>query len=511
MRKISYIKYWALCCILVPAFISCNDWLAVDMEDGMLEDKLFESNEGFQNALNGVYNRLNENYASTLTMTVLDVMAQYYNVRQNSDHVFHIYANYRFMDKSFEVTSDNLWARQYAQIADLNTLLAHIDSKGSAIKEMYYPIIKGEALGLRAFLHLDLMRIYGPIYSAETEGVICIPYQETDAKTVQPLLTAKEVMEKVIRDLKEAAGLLKEDPVRTDGVMAEDSKDLNETNDFRYRQYRLNYYAVKALLARAYLWVGDRYNASVVSKELIKENEEKSVFPWTPKSDIINSLSPDLLFSTEVIFGLYNTSRVNLYNQYFKNTTTINNALVFKGEKLNEASCKLPYYFSDEADYRRGAAFWSEETLEQQTNFGASSQSSICFGKYADIPGNAKPYRYMIPLIRMSEIYLIAAECSDDLKEAIGYINKVRVHRNCVDLSLSPEDTEETVRQYITDEFMRELIGEGQLYFYYKRLAMEQILSGTEFSEESWTESMDLSYYVWPLPKSEADQRVNIN
>lgn len=234
-------------------------------------------------------------------------------------------------------------------------------------------------------------------------------------------------------------------------------------------------------------------------------------FPGLPGLMLSIPPSPDLLFSTEVMFGLYNTSRVKIFDQNFKNTTTINNALVFKGEKLNDASCKLPYYFSDETDLRRGTNFWSEETLEQMTSAGVASQPSICFNKYADLSNNTKPYRYMIPLVRMSEIYLMAAECSDDLTEAIGYINQVRVNRNCVNLELQPGDTEETIRQYITAEFMREVIGEGQLYFYYKRLAMEEILSGSEFNEEEWTESMDLQYYVWPLPKTETDQRVNVN
>ena len=116
---------------------------------------------------------------------------------------------------------------------------------------------------------------------------------------------------------------------------------------------------------------------------------------------------------------------------------------------MNDASCKLPYYFSDETDLRRGTNFWSEETLEQMTSAGVASQPSICFNKYADLSNNTKPYRYMIPLVRMSEIYLMAAECSDDLTEAIGYINQVRVNRNCVNLELQPGDTEETIRQYI--------------------------------------------------------------
>lgn len=67
-------------------------------------------------------------------MTVLDVMAQYYNVRQNSDHKFHIYATYQFSEASFESTNATLWARQYAQIADLNTLLAHIDAEELPLK-----------------------------------------------------------------------------------------------------------------------------------------------------------------------------------------------------------------------------------------------------------------------------------------------------------------------------------------------------------------------------------------
>lgn len=511
MKTINDIKHLILVCIFIPIFTSCNNWLAVDMEDGMLEDKLYESNEGYMTVLNGVYARLNENYSTTLSMTILDVMAQYYNVRQNTDHIFHVYGNYTFDDKVFEETSSSVWARQYAQIANLNTLLTHIDAEDSNIKVSYYSFVKGEALALRAFLHFDLIRLYGPIYNSATENITCIPYQESDSKEIQPLLPAKDVMGKIIRDLKEAAELLEEDPVRTKGVMAEDSEDLNETNDFRYRQYRLNYYAVKTLLARAYLWVGDKANALLVSKELIVENDEKKVFPWITKADVLNAEIPDLLFSTEVIFGLYNTSRVSVFNQYFKETTTINNALVFKGERLNDISCKLPYYFSDDDDLRRGSNFWSEETLEQMTNSGSASQPSICFKKYADIPGTTKPFRYMIPMIRMSEIYLMAAECTDDLTESIGYINEIRNNRNCVDLNLQPGDTKESIQQYITNEFIREVIGEGQLYFYYKRLGMEEILSGTEFSEDRWLESINLQNYVWPLPKTETDQRVNVN
>lgn len=510
MQKINILKRGLFACIIVSIMTSCNNWLAVGMEDGMLEDKLYETNEGYLNVLNGVYNRMNENYEATLTSTILDVMAQYYDVRQNSDHIYNIYANYLFSDKAFEATNSAIWNSQYAQIANINTLLAHIDKEDATIKENYYPIIKGEALGLRAMLHFDLLRLYGPIYSIDTEEQITIPYQDSDSKNIQPLLSAKEVMNRVIQDLNLAADLLKNDPIRTNGVMNSDSDNLNENNDFRYRQYRLNYYAVKALLARAYLWIGDKANALSVCEEIITENEEKQIFPWTTKNSIIDATSPNLIFSTEVLFGLYNTQRVNIYNTYFKNTTTINRALTFRGERMNDVSSKIPYYFSDDADIRRGANFWTEETLEQMTGYGVTEQAAICFHKFEDFTSITESHRYMIPLIRMSEIYLIAAECTENIEDGINYINVIRANRNCVNLETSYIDTKELLQEYITSEFSREMIGEGQLYFYYKRLSMEYILSGTEFYEDWWWDTIELQNYIWPLPKSETDQRLNV-
>lgn len=514
MRTIKYLTSFILSLVLMSTLSSCNDWLAVDMEDAIMEDQIFSDDDGYKAVLNGVYVKMNNNYATTLTTTVIDVMAQYWDVRQNSNHKFFVYADYDFTDETFESTNESVWTNQYNQIANLNNLIEHIDAADTKISATYHDLIKGEALALRAFLHFDLMRLYGPIYSEETKATTCIPYQETSSKEIQPLLPAQTVMEKVIRDLNDALGLLVNDPIRTEGVMAEDSEDPNGTNDLRYRQYRLNYYAVKALLARAYLWIGDKDKALTEAKELIAENEERSIFVWTPKADVQTSTNPDRLFSTEVIFGLYDSSRETVYDSYFNHTADYNTVLTFKGETLEAVDGKMTYFYNDNNDIRRGSNFWSEEELEQTSDFGSSTQKAVCFGKYADI-SSSDAFRYMIPLIRMSEIYLIAAECTDDLSEAISYINKIRVNRNCVNLELTEDDNEETIQSYITNEFMREVIGEGQLYFYYKRLGMEEILSGSTFEvDEYWgdlyiTEEMALSDYVWPLPKAETDKRVN--
>ena len=50
----------------------------------------------------------------------------------------------------------------YTLIANDNLLMEKCDEPGAAILERYYPIVKGEALALRAMMHFDLMRFYGP-------------------------------------------------------------------------------------------------------------------------------------------------------------------------------------------------------------------------------------------------------------------------------------------------------------------------------------------------------------
>ena len=78
--------------ILLSTTVSCSNWLSVDLEDSILEDKLFETNEGYTSVLNGVYTKMNNYYGSTLSMGVIDVMAKLYNIP--SSHNYYPYFSY---------------------------------------------------------------------------------------------------------------------------------------------------------------------------------------------------------------------------------------------------------------------------------------------------------------------------------------------------------------------------------------------------------------------------------
>lgn len=486
---------------------SCSDWLEVDMEDSILENTLFSTNEGFLTALNGVYSSLNNTslYGAALSMQAVDIMAQYYNVPAGTAHTYSYYSTFNYTDSYFDDASNALWSNMYSLIANVNLLLENCDAPGAAILPKYYPIVKGEALALRGMMHFDLLRLYGPIYSSETASQECLPYQEDSKRTVQPLLSSEAFLAKVIRDLEEAASLLKEsDPVLTegvkDGVMSDDGLD---SYDMSYRQLRLNYYAVQALLARAYLWKGDKTKTyEIVKNEIIakSETEQLDVFPWMGKEKVQGTITkerPDFLFSSEVMFSLYNMSRKSLNDSYFSSSAASNSRLYFIGSSEGGDDSKLKTFYDDDNDIRR--QMWKLEQGE------SSGDNSICLQKYKDFSvsgdeADTLTCRYMIPLIRKSEVYLMAAECADNLTDATKYINALRTQRGAASVELTAENRQD----YITKEFAREEVGEGQLFFYYKRLGMDKLISGTSATNAF---SMTIENYVVPLPSDEKDQR----
>ena len=86
MKIFKIVKLGLLSLAICATTTSCNDWLQVDTEDSIMEGLLFENDEGYMSALNGVYSKMNELYGSTLSMGMLDVMAQYYNVEANTNY-----------------------------------------------------------------------------------------------------------------------------------------------------------------------------------------------------------------------------------------------------------------------------------------------------------------------------------------------------------------------------------------------------------------------------------------
>lgn len=482
---------------LVLGLSGCSNFLDVKPLDNIMEDELFNSVKGFNTALNGVYVELNTPnvYGENLSVGLVDVMAQYYNVSSAGEHGFRFYNTYDYGNSSYKAKAEDMWQKSFSLISNLNAVVEQSEKHKSMLGDTYYGIYRGESLAMRAFLHFDLLRLFGSTYVEDLDKKV-MPYVTNTDRQVQPLLTNKEMVEYILEDLLLAKGLLeKVDPILTQGVLNEDGAD---NNYLTYRQYRMNYFAVCGLLARVYLWKGDKVNANKYALQVINlgQKQGSEIFPFVTPAAIFNRPGyPDRIFSTEVLFALYNDGRTNVYNKLFDYTLNPSSILTFTGA-LSSSTGRVKQLYPDENDYRY-KEHWKEETV--------SNAKVLYFSKFANVTDNngvSNSYRFMMPLIRITEMYLIAAETAPTLSESIKYYNKVQVHRGLPEVSLG---SVEELSDALQTEYLREFIGEGQSYFFFKRLHRAAIPSPVRPGVD--VVKMDKVHYIMPLPDSETSQR----
>lgn len=158
--------------VLFVGMTSCSGWLDVKPKKTVEEEELFSREIGFKEALTAAYIKMaNTNlYAKNLSYGFIDILGQRYENGKGTD-TYQDELYYTFPSKKTEEFTSVIWGKMYNIIADLNNLLYWVDKNKTVFTTPdYYEIIKGEALGLRAFLHFDLLRMYGPIYKEHPDA-----------------------------------------------------------------------------------------------------------------------------------------------------------------------------------------------------------------------------------------------------------------------------------------------------------------------------------------------------
>lgn len=481
MKKILYTMILACSTMMV----SCDSWLEVKPYDKISEGELQKSEEGYQKMLNGIYIDLNSDalYGQSLSVEMIEVMGGAYAIGTDNS-VWGNYkdlSNYQYGTEYWRNRLDQTWNKAYALILNCNKILENIDQNQDLFTGGNYYAVKGEALALRAMLHFDMLRLFGPVYAKDSDKK-AIPYYNKQTNSPEPILTAKEVAEKVVADLEEARILLANDPVKTEGTLMSGSQD-GTSNFMRYRALRLNYYAVEALLARVNLYMGNKTEAFKYATDVIK-TADQGIFPFVDKSLVIGSpADPDRIFSSEVLFALTNTSRSKIQKNFYDPSRLPN--YVFRMD--DNLMSNIVY---------GGAATTGgyQDDYRYRANWIATG-SNRYFYKYSDMVANGSIQNTMIPMIRLGEMFLIAAESqSDNLANGVQYVNALRRNRGVANLqTLTPD--------LLKYEYIRELYGEGQLFYLYKRLNSDIITSSNANKNPK---ASDLIFVV-PLPDSETE------
>lgn len=463
----------------------CSKWLDVKPEDRFIEDVVFKTPQGFTDALNGIYLDLGSSnmYGFQMTMGTMDILAQYYYISPSHSQTRQQMALYNYEDATAMGQIDQMWTKMFKSILTINNFLANLETKGDVLDQQSFSLFKGEALALRAYLYLDLLRMFTPNYTLNPKAEI-IPYSDKAISQASPYRSSEYVAERIMADLKTAGELLqKHDPAINETVIDKTTGAVNVGSKpyLTYRNYRLNYYAVLALQARTYLWMGQKGEALALAEQIIAK---KSKFPWITNVQVNSPKEANLVFSTEMLFGFENPQLYQIYDQHFSSKLA-SEATLFSGHS-NSFLDKV--YDSWELDFRY-KPMWTPD----------GDKTYSIFFKYKDIVNLAfRNFRYTVPAIGLSEVFLIAAECEPDPNKGLAYLNELREHRNCLPLGNALSLDED-----IMEEARREFYGVGQLWYFYKRHNYSSIYSATALSEVA----IDPGDYVFPLPYSETEPR----
>lgn len=476
-------------CILLA---SCSKFLDVQPESEVSKDQLFLAEEGFKEALNGVYTQASGQslYGGNLTFSNLDIMAQNYEF---TDLRYQKVASFQYNDPELLAKNNSIWTEAYKAINNSNAILEVIDEKQSVFRDQNFEIIKGEALALRAFLHFDLLRMFAPSFKSDPNAR-AIPYVTTVSTQSTAFSTVSQVLELILQDLTTAEELLlKTDPIVSGGYVVGYPGSVNateETNPELFKQnrrHRLNYYAVQALMARVFLYKGENSLSLQKAEAVINSNK----FPWTSQRDFFNSdvSERDKIFYKELIFAWYMPQAEEHLESLFSNENPSYSPL---NEQVNQI-------------YEAGSAGADDWRLRQWFRVvrNANLADRAFLQKYTR---NSSPISNLHPLvapsIRLSEMFYIAAEASFDTDPATAaeYLNIVRLQRGIGDRIPSTLSKSAFIAELVK-EARKEFYGESQIFYMHKRLHLNIIAANGQLYPAS------NQIFVFPIPIDEEAYR----
>lgn len=501
------VKIFFVVCIFITAS-SCETWLDVDPKTSVKSDDLFEAEEGFKQALTGVYLKISEPtlYGKDGSFMFMDVVSGVYKSSASSieDSPYYLALDRSYNNDGVRSYINDIWSTSFTAIANINNLIENLESQ-TMLREDVASVLMGEALGLRAYLHFDMLRMFGPGNLAENPSdlnEIVMPYMTTFNKEVNAQLMVSDIITNLHDDLNKSIELLdKYGPYGTnhDGDWELPNKDgffdyatstsYYNTGQHNPRGYRFNYWAAVVTKARLAMWEGEYQTALDLTEEFINNN----TIEWV---DVVNDLNyypqsygRDMTLSREYIFGLdVNRLYRNAGLQQYFNFSTGSYSSNEKNLYLDDSEFKILYEVNQEGapDVRQLYGF---KIQDGNKRFNAKFEAPSMYSFFSD----------RVCLMRKSEPYYMAAECLLKLNvrkdDAVKYLNRVRLSRQ-ISIDIPGGLSDEEIASEIEREYMKEMIGDGQLFYYFKRMGLTSVpyLGDVTFTSND---------FVFPLPLSE--------
>lgn len=488
------------CAILAASLSSCvNDWLDVAPSDGTDADAALTSSSDLAAARTGMYAALKGNsnlvdYYGQQFFVYGDVHAgddyQYNNLGGSNRASFYYDMNYQTASE-FSSSSNVAWKSPYIVIGRANRIIAAAEggalsdaAEAKATIDQY----AAEAKVLRALAHFDLVRIYGKPYTEDQGASLGVPLVtgvlESNAKPARS--TVAEVYTQVVKDLTEAIS----------------SNALATETEPGY----VSVWGAKAILSRVYLNMGDYANALSVAEDIIKYS---GAALWT-RDQYFKAWDASTPNESEFLF------RLNVAGSTDSNDLNgIGNLQQREGYKEMVATKKFVDMLTSDPEDVRNKMFLPATAAKEVATYGTNK---VYLNKLRGQGGNLRNVT-IVPIIRLSEVYLTAAECAfrnNDKTKAVEYLNDLVKNRTTTEASLATVDN--ITLERILIERRKELIGEGQRYFDALR-NNETITRYTSEADKGWhktlskdAQSFDRDYFkaIAAIPQAEINANPNI-
>ena len=491
------------CAILAASLSSCvNDWLDVAPSDGTDADAALTSSSDLAAARTGMYEALKGNsnlvdYYGQQFFVYGDVHAgddyQYNNLGGSNRASFYYDMNYQTASEfSSSTSSSNVaWKSPYIVIGRANRIIAAAEggalsdaAEAKATIDQY----AAEAKVLRALAHFDLVRIYGKPYTEDQGASLGVPLVtgvlESNAKPARS--TVAEVYTQVVKDLTEAIS----------------SNALATETEPGY----VSVWGAKAILSRVYLNMGDYANALSVAEDIIKNS---GAALWT-RDQYFKAWDASTPNESEFLF------RLNVAGSTDSNDLNgIGNLQQREGYKEMVATKKFVDMLTSDPEDVRNEMFLPATAAKEVATYGTNK---VYLNKLRGQGGNLRNVT-IVPIIRLSEVYLTAAECAfrnNDKTKAVEYLNDLVKNRTTTVASLATVDN--ITLERILIERRKELIGEGQRYFDALR-NNETITRYTSEADKGWhktlskeAQSFNRDYFkaIAAIPQAEINANPNI-
>jgi starch-binding outer membrane protein, SusD/RagB family len=449
MKKNKTMKIKLIYSIFLSVLISSCNFLDVDPLDAVPAEDVFTDKKGLDGALTGSYNTL---YSASLSQDAIlfaDLLA---------DNLIHVGTKQEYRQISDNIIfPDNgytagLWNRSYDGINRVNNIIAQIDNVegvSDSEKENYL----AQCYFLRAHFYANLVKHFGDVPLREDPINSAKPEDLNIART-----SAGQIYDFILTDLEEAERLL-------EGTGKGNPSFANEG-------------AVKAFLARTYLFLEDWQKAADKAAEVIDMPYELE----TEFADIFDETS----MSNEIIFAINFYDDQSSFNATAEWVSPESRFEVAAWETTEKTSSVYNYF--SENDARRDATVQYSELKSayycaKYRTYGSDKDNMIIF--------------------RLAEMYLIAAEALNELNyeadgEAFDMLNEVRTRAGLADLTSAEAGDQNAFRLALEEERRLEYAFEGHRFFDLKRTnRINDVLPDIG--------TLKSANWLFPIPQSELD------